>query len=286
MLKGYVEKILIADIIGLFVNPIFNNINNTNGLLVFIGSILFATQILGDFSGYSNIAIGVARLFNIKLTKNFDEPYKAKSIKEFWRRWHISLSSWFKDYLYIPMGGSHVSTFRWIINILVVFIVSGLWHGAGYTFLIWGFLHGIYQVIGKLTLNARNKLLTKMHFSERLTNITRTIITFLLICFAWISFRSNSISDMLDAYRLLFTSWNFNHEYFLDVSSILNLNWINALLIVCPIVIYLFLDKLIFKIKNRYISYLVYVVLAWGVISAYLYLGYLGSSSTFIYFQF
>ena len=286
MLKGYVEKILIADIIGLFVNPIFNNINNTNGLLVFIGSILFAIQILGDFSGYSNIAIGVARLFNIKLTKNFDEPYKAKSIKEFWRRWHISLSSWFKDYLYIPMGGSHVSTFRWIINILVVFIVSGLWHGAGYTFLIWGFLHGIYQVIGKLTLNARNKLLTKMHFSERLTNITRTIITFLLICFAWISFRSNSISDMLDAYRLLFTSWNFNHEYFLDVSSILNLNWINALLIVCPIVIYLFLDKLIFKIKNRYISYLVYVVLAWGVISAYLYLGYLGSSSTFIYFQF
>ena len=286
MLKGYVEKILIADMVGLFVNPIFNDINNANGLLVFIGSILFSIQILGDFAGYSNIAIGVAKLFNINLTKNFDAPYRATSIKEFWRRWHISLSNWFKDYLYIPLGGSHVSTFRWALNIMVVFIVSGLWHGAGYTFLIWGLLHGIYQVIGKLTLSTRDKLNQKIGIKPNAVNVIRIIITYLLVCFAWISFRSNSVTEMLSAYKLLFTSWNFNHEYFVQVSSILNLNWINVLLIVCPTILYIFLDKLIFKINNRYISYLIYVILAWGVISAYLYLGYLGSSSTFIYFQF
>ena len=286
MLKGYVEKIMIADMVGLFVNPIFNDINNANGLLVLIGSILFSVQILGDFAGYSNIAIGVAKLFNINLTKNFDAPYKATSIKEFWRRWHISLSNWFKDYLYIPLGGSHVSVFRWAVNILVVFIVSGLWHGAGYMFLIWGLLHGIYQIVGKLTLNTRDKLNNKIGLSPKSVNILRVVITYLLICFAWISFRSNNITDMLEAYRLLFTSWSFKREYFIQVSSILDLNLVNTLLLICPIVIYLFLDKLIFNIKNRYISYTIYVILAWGVISAYIYLSYLGSSSSFIYFQF
>lgn len=286
MLKGYVEKIMIADMVGLFVNPIFNDIKNANGLLVLIGSILFSVQILGDFAGYSNIAIGVAKLFNINLTKNFDAPYKATSIKEFWRRWHISLSNWFKDYLYIPLGGSHVSVFRWAVNILVVFIVSGLWHGAGYTFLIWGLLHGIYQIVGKLTLNTRDKLNNKIGLNSNFVNILRVVITYLLICFAWISFRSNNIGDMLEAYKLLFTSWSFKREYFIQVSSILDLNLVNILLLICPIVIYLFLDKLIFNIKNRYISYTIYVILAWGVISAYIYLSYLGSSSSFIYFQF
>lgn len=286
MFKGYVEKIMIADMVGLFVNPIFNDINNANGLLVLIGSILFSVQILGDFAGYSNIAIGVAKLFNINLTKNFDAPYKATSIKEFWRRWHISLSNWFKDYLYIPLGGSHVSVFRWTVNILVVFIVSGLWHGAGYTFLIWGLLHGIYQIVGKLTLNTRDKLNNKIGLSSKSVNILRVVITYLLICFSWISFRSNNITDMLEAYKLLFTSWSFKREYFIQVSSILDLNLVNILLLICPIIIYLFLDKLIFNIKNRYISYTIYVILAWGVISAYIYLSYLGSSSSFIYFQF
>ena len=286
MFKGYVEKIMIADMVGLFVNPIFNDINNANGLLVLIGSILFSVQILGDFAGYSNIAIGVAKLFNINLTKNFDAPYKATSIKEFWRRWHISLSNWFKDYLYIPLGGSHVSAFRWTVNILVVFIVSGLWHGAGYTFLIWGLLHGIYQIVGKLTLNTRDKLNNKIGLSSKSVNILRVVITYLLICFAWISFRSNNITDTLEAYKLLFTSWSFKREYFIQVSSILDLNLVNILLLIYPIIIYLFLDKLIFNIKNRYISYTIYVILAWGVISAYIYLSYLGSSSSFIYFQF
>lgn len=286
MFKGYVEKIMIADMVGLFVNPIFNDINNANGLLVLIGSILFSVQILGDFAGYSNIAIGVAKLFNINLTKNFDAPYKATSIKEFWRRWHISLSNWFKDYLYIPLGGSHVSVFRWTVNILVVFIVSGLWHGAGYTFLIWGLLHGIYQIVGKLTLNTRDKFNNKIGLSSKSVNILRVVITYLLICFAWISFRSNNITDMLEAYKLLFTSWSFKREYFIQVSSILDLNLVNILLLICPIIIYLFLDKLIFNIKNRYISYTIYVILAWGVIGAYIYLSYLGSSSSFIYFQF
>ena len=110
---------------------------------------------------------------------------------------------------------------------LIVFVISGLWHGAGYTFLIWGFLHGIYQIIGKLTLNTRNNLCAKLHLKEKTVNIYRTVVTFLLVCFAWISFRSNNINDMLNAYKLLFTSWNLNHEYFVQISSVLNLDLFN-----------------------------------------------------------
>lgn len=287
MLFGFVEKVVVADILGLFVTKIFNNISNSNGLLVLIGGLLFSIQILCDFNGYSSIAIGVAKMFNIDLMKNFDKPYKSKSISEFWRKWHISFSSWLKDYIYIPLGGSRVSYFRWALNILVVFLISGLWHGAAYTFIIWGLIHGIYIIVGRLTLKGRDVICTKFKVNDRTKDIVRMIFTYLLVVFAWIAFRANSISDMLIAYKDLFTSWGLNGVYFSQVSSTLELSLINAILIILPIIIHIFVEKLVFReYKHKIISYIVYVVLIWLVVGVYIYLSYLGENSQFIYFQF
>ena len=287
ILTGYVKKILIADMVGVFVNNIFNDIYNTNGLLVVIGSMLFSIQILGDFAGYSDIAIGVAKLFNINLMKNFDHPYRANSIKDFWKRWHISLSSWFRDYLYIPLGGSHCSMFRWAINILIVFLVSGLWHGAALTFVLWGLIHAIYQIVGKLTLKYRDAFWNKTKIKPVILNIIRVVFTYLLVCFAWIMFRSNSISEMFCAYKYLFTSWKFDDAYFETVKAFLNINIFNIIVIVSAVVILQFIDKIADgKINNGLVRKTSYVVLSWLVILAFLYLSNNDVASNFIYFQF
>ena len=287
ILTGYVKKILIADMFGVFVNAIFNDIYNANGLLVLIGSLMFSIQILGDFAGYSDIAIGVAKLFNIDLMKNFNQPYRATSIKDFWRRWHISLSSWFKDYLYIPLGGSHCSRFRWAINILIVFTVSGLWHGASLTFILWGIVHGIYQIIGKLTLNLRDKFWSKLKVKESIVKVLRIIFTYLLVCFAWIMFRSNSLSEMAHAYKLLFTSWKMDASYFETIKNVLNISYINIIFIVLGLFIIQFVDKIAQgTITNSFVRRASYVVLSWLVIFAFIYLSSNNVDSSFIYFQF
>ncbi|MDE6441124.1 MAG: MBOAT family protein, partial [Clostridia bacterium] len=145
MLIGFFKKIAVADMIGIVVNATFNNVSSANGLMVLISSVLFSFQIMCDFSGYSDIAVGCAKLFGIDLTENFKSPYSSKSIKEFWGRWHISLSHWLRDYIYFPLGGSRVKKWRWCLNILIVFFISGLWHGANYNFVIWGVMHGVFQ---------------------------------------------------------------------------------------------------------------------------------------------
>lgn len=293
ILTGYIKKIVIADMLAVFVNPIFNNLENTNGLLVVIGTALFAVQILCDFAGYSDIAIGVAKLFNIDLMKNFNNPYRATSIKDFWNRWHISLSTWFRDYIYFPLGGSRVNKFRWALNIIVVFLISGLWHGASWTFVIWGLLHAIFQIIGRLTLNIRNKFWTllKVDTNGLLLSILRMIMTFVLVCFTWIAFRANSISDMALAYRLLFTGWNFSSAYFINVGNVLDFGWKTVLIIVSAIVILNVVDY----IKVQYDSsktgwYIarkaIYIFSIWCVIFCFIYLSISGNSSNFIYFQF
>ena len=135
---GYFKKIVIADGVAVFVNGVYNNVEASNGLTVLIATVLFAVQIYCDFSGYSEIAIGVAKMMGIKLSDNFNCPYAATSIKDFWRRWHISLTSWFTDYVYIPLGGNRCKLWRWMINVMIVFLLSGLWHGAALTFVVWG----------------------------------------------------------------------------------------------------------------------------------------------------
>ena len=210
LLLGFFKKICVADLVSGFVNTVYNNPAESSALGVIIATLLFAVQIYCDFAGYTDIAIGCARIMGIRLMKNFDHPYSATSIKEFWSRWHISLSTWFRDYLYIPLGGNRASYGRHLANLFIVFRVSGLWHGAAWTFVIWGALHGVYQIIGKLTIKSRSSLIDKLGFSEKSKGvlILRRVITFILVDAAWLMFRANSIADAGILIKKLFVGWN------------------------------------------------------------------------------
>ena len=185
IILGFFLKLVVADRTAIYVNAVYNNIDNHQGLSFIAATIMFAFQIYGDFAGYSLIAIGTAKLFGFNLMRNFRRPYFASSISEFWSRWHISLSTWFRDYLYIALGGNRVNKSRWLANLFLTFVISGLWHGADWTFVIWGALNGIYLILEVL-------------FIKRAGNrIIRVISTFALINFAWIFFRAASVSDAL-----------------------------------------------------------------------------------------
>jgi D-alanyl-lipoteichoic acid acyltransferase DltB (MBOAT superfamily) len=174
-----------------------------------LASVLFAFQIYYDFSGYSDIAIGAAQILGYETMANFNRPYASKSISEFWRRWHISLSTWFRDYLYIPLGGNRVSVPRWSLNLFIVFLLCGLWHGANWTFVVWGGLHGFYLVFSNVTRDARDKVTRKMglNHTPRLHHFLKGTTTFSLVCFAWIFFRANCFSDISYILTHLFTGW-------------------------------------------------------------------------------
>jgi len=201
ILWGLFKKVVIADQCAEYANIIFNNSADYSGSTLLLGAILFAFQIYGDFSGYSDIALGTARLFGIELLRNFSFPYFSRDIAEFWRRWHISLSSWFRDYLYIPLGGSKGSMALKVRNMFIVFVVSGFWHGANWTFIVWGLLNAIYQlpllVLGKNRANLEIVAAGKLFPTFR--EFVAMSITFLLTVFAWIFFRSESVSH----------AWNF-----------------------------------------------------------------------------
>ncbi|GAO44331.1 putative O-acetyltransferase [Flavihumibacter petaseus NBRC 106054] len=196
MLWGFVKKLVIADRLGLYVDAVYGNADQHSGLSLIVATVFFAFQIYCDFSGYSDIAIGSAKVMGFTLMRNFNRPYFSANISEFWSRWHISLSTWFKDYLYISLGGNRVSIPRWYFNLFFVFLVSGLWHGANWTFVIWGALNGFYLVAALI----RNRLLSKWGWKEndqpswwmRMINIG---ITFLLTCFAWIFFRAADLNQ-------------------------------------------------------------------------------------------
>ncbi len=196
MLYGYFLKIVIADRLSVFVDAVYSDLNASPGYYIVIATLLFAIQIYCDFYGYSTIARGVALTMGIRLMDNFIAPYFSKSIREFWHRWHISLSTWFRDYLYIPLGGNRKGTIRKYINIMLVFVVSGLWHGASLAFVIWGFLHGLYQILETLWDAVSAKI--KGIAGEKNTNpaffsqCIKILLTFSLACFAWIFFRANS----------------------------------------------------------------------------------------------
>jgi alginate O-acetyltransferase complex protein AlgI len=195
MAWGLFKKVVIADRVATVVDNVYDNPMNYNGTAFIIATILFSFQIFCDFSGYSDIAIGSAQVMGFKLMKNFDSPYQSRSIQEFWSRWHISLSTWFKDYLYIPLGGNRVKIYRWYLNLFIVFLVSGLWHGANWTFVVWGALHGFYLIFALITASIRTKLLilTGLVKLPRLINFFNVFITFSLVSFAWIFFRAKSL---------------------------------------------------------------------------------------------
>ena len=202
-LWGLFKKIVIADNCAVYVNQIFEQPDMYPGSILLIGILLFTFQIYGDFSGYSDIAIGIARMLGFNLMQNFKSPYLAHNIQDFWRRWHISLSTWFRDYLYIPLGGSKSkSTTRKYFNIFVTFTVSGFWHGANWTFIIWGMLHSFYYMI-QVTLG---KYTARNIPRNRLTKPFNILITFIAVVFAWIFFRAESVSQAFYLIHSMFTS--------------------------------------------------------------------------------
>ncbi|MCH9647262.1 MAG: MBOAT family protein [Deltaproteobacteria bacterium] len=209
ILGGLFKKVVIADTLAKVVDPVFASPQGQMGPAIALATIFFSLQIYCDFSGYSDIAIGVARVMGFDLMKNFERPYLAISIADFWRRWHISLSTWFRDYLYFPLGGSRVRPFRQGLNLVVVFAVSGLWHGANWTFIIWGLLHGSYMVVSLLTKSLRLKVLEGMGISPESSLLLwfRRATVFSLVCLAWIFFRARSLADAVYLIRHIPFGW-------------------------------------------------------------------------------
>jgi D-alanyl-lipoteichoic acid acyltransferase DltB (MBOAT superfamily) len=197
MLWGMIKKVVIADRLSLYSAPVYNHPHDQSATSLVIATIFFTIQIFCDFSGYSDIAIGAARVMGFKLMTNFNMPYHGRSISEYWKRWHISLSTWFKDYLYITMGGNRVSMPRVYFNLFFTFLVSGFWHGANWTYIIWGALHGFYLVFALATKPLRDKLMDALGISRIhwLNNTLDVVTTFLLVAFGFIIFRANSLSD-------------------------------------------------------------------------------------------
>lgn len=210
MLWGLFQKIVIADRAAIIVNQVYNNIESYTGFEVAVASALFAVQIYCDFCGYSDIAIGAARVMGFRLMENFRQPYFSKSIKEFWRRWHISLSTWLRDYIYIPLGGSRCSRGKKYRNLMVTFLVSGLWHGANWTYILWGGIHGGYQLIGELLEPVRERIRRWLRIDSETVSyrLFQTAVTFLLVDAAWIFFRAPDLKSAFMAFRQMFSECN------------------------------------------------------------------------------
>ena len=215
---GLVKKVVIADTCATYANAIFDNYTSMNSLSLILGAIYFAFQIYGDFSGYSDMALGMSKLFGLDLLRNFNYPYFSRDIAEFWRRWHISLSSWFRDYLYIPLGGSRGSKLKQVRNVFIIFVVSGFWHGANWTFLAWGFINALYFLPSLLLGTNRNNMETaELHWDKNsIKTFFDILATFLMSCLAWIFFRANTISIAFDYIRRIFTEQSFSFQYLVN----------------------------------------------------------------------
>ena len=283
ILWGFVKKMWIADSCAPIVNEIYAN-PSSDGTDLWMGTILFAFQIYGDFSGYSDIAIGVSRLFGIKLMRNFNLPYFARNVSDFWRRWHISLMSWFRDYIYIPLGGSRCGSCRALLNTFVVFMVSGLWHGANWTFVFWGFYHSLCFV--PIVLSPRLKSYCNLMEDKNVPNLLPSIkelvqmsVTFLIICIGWVFFRSPDLTVAFDNLNKMFTDIRLHTPYgglssLYPILFLVSFEWIMRGQA----------HTLDFKgngiLRYRAVRWSLYYFLIWGV----LYWG--GQQSVFIYFQF
>lgn len=296
MIWGYFLKMVLADRIAVFVNTVYSNIYyEYTGWYLIVANILFAFQIYCDFAGYSTIAMGAAEIMGFKLMDNFNAPYFSQSVSEFWKRWHISLSSWFRDYLYIPLGGNRKGTARKYANLMIVFLLSGLWHGASWSFIIWGGLNGVYQIVGAVLKPLRDKVVPALHL-DRTTfshKLFRTLFTFFLIDLTWVFFRANRL---LDAVKIIISMLTAKNIWILFDDSLfqLGLDWKNFMVMVVAIIILLGADYL--KKKGIVIREVIcqqelwfrWIVMIIGIMSILLF-GMWGSgydAASFIYFQF
>lgn len=251
ILWGAFQKVVIADRLAFVVNSIYNNPHQYTGFPLILATFFFAFQIFCDFAGYSNIARGTAQVLGINLMINFDRPYSSKSVSEFWRRWHISLSSWFRDYLYIPLGGNQVSRWRWHFNILLVFSISGFWHGANWNFIIWGILHGIYIVIETWAGHIKQILVPKivLNLPQNISTFLQIFLTFSLVSFAWIFFRANSLDDatyiVTHLFKNLDTQINLVEKFNIDSfilfvnqnDKVFGLNFIDFIVVIIALIV-------------------------------------------------
>ena len=213
ILWGMFKKVVIADSLAPLVNNIYGNYQEFGGGALWLGAIYFAFQIYCDFSGYSDIAIGISKLFGFELMSNFKVPYFSRNIGEFWRRWHISLSTWFRDYLYIPLGGSKEGKWKSLRNVFIIFLVSGFWHGANWTFIVWGLFHSILFIPSFVFKNNRkyvSSVIAENSFMPSLKELFQVLITFLLVTIGWVFFRSETIGDSFNYLNFMFTSFNIN----------------------------------------------------------------------------
>lgn len=280
MLWGFFMKVVIADRLSIYVNAVYNNVEHHTGVSLLLATLFFTFQIYCDFAGYSYIAIGCAKIMGFDLMTNFRRPYLAKSISEFWKRWHISLSTWFRDYLYLPLGGNKVPKYRWYFNLFFVFLISGIWHGANWTFFIWGALNGFYLVFAILTQQKRDSFNAMIFNSQNnfFLNFLKILTTFCLSAFAWIFFRANHVTDAFLIIKKIFTDTNFNLFLNWEVffAAILGL----TLLFFKEIREEYFLNKFnIFKntiFRLMIYAFLIVLIILFGVFD----------SGQFIYFQF
>lgn len=275
---GFFKKVVVADRLAVYVNEVYGHPQDFGTIAIAIAVVFFAFQIYCDFSGYTDIAIGCARIMGVQLTENFNRPYLATSITEFWRRWHISLSSWFRDYVYIPLGGSRVVKWRMYYNLFLTFLVSGLWHGANWTFVIWGAFHGAFLVWERLTEAGRTKLKTQTILAKipRLVNAWSLLVTFGLVLIGWVFFRAKNLGEAMTVLKQL-TAMDFH----MNLTEVMAFNGpFNFALSLLAIGLLLGTYLLPKDLKLRYnLAFLVsvgIVVLLMGK----------GGSSDFIYFQF
>ena len=209
MTWGFFKKLCVADVVAVWSDRVFNDVYNYKGFALILAMFFFTVQIYCDFSGYSDIARGCAKLFGIELMENFKSPYFSASIREFWSRWHISLSTWFRDYVYIPLGGNRCGKFRHNVNLMITFIVSGLWHGANWTFVVWGAVHGLAQVI-------ENAFVPKGYEPHGVARAVRVLGTFTFVMLAWVFFRANSIGEAVYVIGNIFTGIADVRTYFFE----------------------------------------------------------------------
>lgn len=267
VLWGFFKKVVIADRLAIFVNEMYGNSSLQNGSNLLLATFFFTFQIYCDFSGYSDIAIGIAKIMGFDLMKNFDKPYFSKSIGEFWRRWHISLSTWFKDYLYIPLGGNKVTKRRAYLNIFIVFLVSGIWHGANWTFIAWGILHGLYVILDSINIIK----------SIKLPNVIKILFTFILVSFTWIFFRAENINVAITIIKKLFLFESYSNIKSFTMSN--NEIYFSIILIIIIIIKEYYFNTINITNKNIFYIFSIFIIFI-------IYLFGVFNESQFIYFQF
>ena len=296
MVWGFFMKMVISDRIALLVNQVFDNYRVYGSTELILAALGFTIQIYCDFGSYSIIAIGAAKIMGFELMENFNTPYFARNIRDFWSRWHISLSTWFKDYLYIPLGGNRKGKWRKALNLMIVFLVSGLWHGARWNFVAWGGIHGLYQVIGDLTRHTKEKIIKRLQIKTECMSwkLLQTVITFSLVVFAWVFFRADSITDALYFIKRMLirqTPWAlFDGTIYtlgLDATEMNILIFSIIVLLLVDLIKYrkkINLDEFLFE-QNIWFEWLVLIVLI-GMIFVFGEYGPAFDVQQFIYFQF